>query len=121
LRNGWSGGDDLAKHEELPWRGVVLITRGLLEIGRAVGLKYSAGFTRPVPSMLTAASMVARLVQQRLRSRRAADLEQENADRDHAGREQAPGAEWLAQETRADQRGDDHAGLTQRRDRGHGR
>jgi quaternary ammonium compound-resistance protein SugE len=41
---------------------VVLITPGLLEIGWAVGLKYSAGFTRPVPRRLTAASIVASLV-----------------------------------------------------------
>jgi quaternary ammonium compound-resistance protein SugE len=40
---------------------VVLIIAGLLEIGWAVGLKYSAGFTRLVPSLLTAASMVASL------------------------------------------------------------
>src|SRR5690606_30027697 len=54
-------------------------------------------------------------------SRRAADLEQNHADRDQAGREHAPGAERLAQEAGADQGGDDHAGLAQRRDRGHGR
>jgi quaternary ammonium compound-resistance protein SugE len=41
---------------------VVLIVAGLLEIGWAVGLKYSAGFTRPLPSLLTAASIVASLV-----------------------------------------------------------
>jgi multidrug transporter EmrE-like cation transporter len=36
--------------------------RSAREIGWAVGLKYSAGFTRPVPRMLTAASIVASLV-----------------------------------------------------------
>jgi quaternary ammonium compound-resistance protein SugE len=34
---------------------------GLLEIGWAVGLKYTAGFTRPLPTLLTVASMVASL------------------------------------------------------------
>jgi len=41
---------------------VALLAAGLLEIGWAVGLKFSAGFTRPVPSLLTAASIVASLV-----------------------------------------------------------
>ncbi|HEY7245828.1 MAG TPA: multidrug efflux SMR transporter [Xanthobacteraceae bacterium] len=41
---------------------VVLIVAGLLEIGWAVGLKYTAGFMRPLPAMLTAISMVASLV-----------------------------------------------------------
>ena len=40
---------------------VVLIVAGLLEIGWAIGLKYTAGFTRLVPSLLTAASMIASL------------------------------------------------------------
>lgn len=35
-----------------------LFLAGLFEIGWAVGLKYTDGFTRPVPSLLTAASMV---------------------------------------------------------------
>ena len=39
-----------------------MLAAGLLEIGWAVGLKFSAGFTRPVPSLLTAASIVASLV-----------------------------------------------------------
>lgn len=37
----------------------VLLVAGLLEIGWAAGLKQSAGFTRFVPSLLTAISMVA--------------------------------------------------------------
>ena len=40
---------------------VVLLAAGLLEIGWAIGLKYTAGFTRLVPSLLTAASMIASL------------------------------------------------------------
>jgi quaternary ammonium compound-resistance protein SugE len=41
---------------------VVLILAGLLEIGWAIGLKFSAGFTRLVPSLLTAGAIVASLV-----------------------------------------------------------
>ncbi len=40
---------------------VVLIVAGLFEVGWAVGLKYTAGFTRPVPTLLTAASMIGSL------------------------------------------------------------
>jgi quaternary ammonium compound-resistance protein SugE len=38
---------------------VYLIVAGLLEVGWAVGLKYTDGFTRPVPSVLTGAAIVA--------------------------------------------------------------
>jgi quaternary ammonium compound-resistance protein SugE len=34
---------------------------GLLEVGWAVGLKYTEGFTRPLPTFVTAAAMVASL------------------------------------------------------------
>lgn len=37
---------------------VYLFVAGLLEIGWAVGLKYTHGFTRLVPSVLTVGSMV---------------------------------------------------------------
>ncbi len=40
---------------------IVLFLAGLLEVGWAVGLKYTAGFTRPVPTLLTAASMIGSL------------------------------------------------------------
>ena len=40
---------------------VVLIFAGLFEIGWAVGLKYTAGFTRLFPTLLTVASMAASL------------------------------------------------------------
>lgn len=36
---------------------IVLALAGLLEIGWAVGLKYTQGFTRLVPSLLTVGSM----------------------------------------------------------------
>ena len=38
-----------------PW--VTLVVAGLLEVGWAVGLKSTDGFTRPVPSALTLAAM----------------------------------------------------------------
>ncbi|MBN9346448.1 MAG: QacE family quaternary ammonium compound efflux SMR transporter, partial [Devosia sp.] len=37
---------------------VYLVTAGLLEVGWAIGLKYTEGFTRLVPSVLTVGSMV---------------------------------------------------------------
>ncbi len=37
----------------------ILFVAGLLEVGWAIGLKYTDGFTRLVPSVLTAASMIA--------------------------------------------------------------
>ncbi|MGV3524829.1 MAG: quaternary ammonium compound efflux SMR transporter SugE [Candidatus Sericytochromatia bacterium] len=37
---------------------ILLTLAGLLEVGWAIGLKYTAGFTRPVPSVLTAAAIV---------------------------------------------------------------
>jgi quaternary ammonium compound-resistance protein SugE len=37
---------------------IILVFAGLFEIGWAVSLKYADGFTRPLPSVLTAASMV---------------------------------------------------------------
>ncbi|CAN7603047.1 multidrug efflux SMR transporter [Rhizobium sp. LjRoot30] len=40
----------------------LLFLAGVLEIGWAVGLKYTDGFTRPIPTALTAASMVASVV-----------------------------------------------------------
>lgn len=40
---------------------LVLLCAGLLEIGWAIGLKYSAGFTRFTPSLLTIICMAASL------------------------------------------------------------
>lgn len=39
----------------------ILILAGLFEIGWAVGLKWTDGFTRLLPSVLTAASMIVSL------------------------------------------------------------
>lgn len=38
---------------------VVLVIAGFFEVGWAIGLKYTEGFTRPLPTVLTAAAMVA--------------------------------------------------------------
>jgi len=41
---------------------VILAVAGLLEIGWAIGLKYTDGFTRPGPTVATVAAMVASMV-----------------------------------------------------------
>jgi quaternary ammonium compound-resistance protein SugE len=41
----------------MPW--LILILAGLLEVGWAVGIKYTEGFTRLWPSVLTLAAMIA--------------------------------------------------------------
>jgi quaternary ammonium compound-resistance protein SugE len=41
---------------------VVLFAAGLLEIGWAIGLKYTEGFTRLVPSALTLAAMAGSII-----------------------------------------------------------
>jgi quaternary ammonium compound-resistance protein SugE len=41
---------------------VLLVLAGMLETAWAVGLKYTQGFTRLVPSVLTAAAIVASMV-----------------------------------------------------------
>src|SRR3954462_2041104 len=40
----------------------ILVVAGLFEVGWAIGLKYTEGFTRLVPSALTATAMVASIV-----------------------------------------------------------
>ncbi|TDR93909.1 quaternary ammonium compound efflux SMR transporter SugE [Enterovirga rhinocerotis] len=37
----------------------ILFVAGLFEIGWAIGLKYTEGFTRPIPTILTLVCMVA--------------------------------------------------------------
>jgi quaternary ammonium compound-resistance protein SugE len=44
----------------MPW--IYLFVAGLLEIGWAIGLKYTEGFTKLVPSVLTVLSMIASIV-----------------------------------------------------------
>ncbi len=41
---------------------LLLVLAGLLETGWAIGLKYSDGFTRLVPSLLTAAGIAASMI-----------------------------------------------------------
>ena len=43
--------------QSMPW--VFLLIAGVLEIAWAIGLKYSHGFSRPVPTTLTLVAMVA--------------------------------------------------------------
>jgi len=40
---------------------IVLFLAGVLEVGWAVGLKYTEGFSRPLPTVLTIASMAGSL------------------------------------------------------------
>lgn len=47
----------MAQH--LPW--LYLAIAGLFEVGWAIGLKYTDGFTRLVPSVLTAGAMIVSL------------------------------------------------------------
>lgn len=44
----------------LPW--VYLIIAGLLEVCWAIGLKYSAGFTKPIPSIFTLITLALSMV-----------------------------------------------------------
>ncbi|MBD9481986.1 quaternary ammonium compound efflux SMR transporter SugE [Pseudomonas sp. PDM14] len=37
---------------------LILFLAGLFEVGWAVGLKYTDGFTRPIPTLLTVGAMV---------------------------------------------------------------
>lgn len=41
---------------------ILLFLAGLFEVAWAIGLKYTEGFTRPIPSALTLAAMVASVV-----------------------------------------------------------
>jgi len=38
---------------------IILVIAGLFEIGWAVGLRYTEGFTRPLPTVFTVVAMVA--------------------------------------------------------------
>nr|WP_010132070.1 quaternary ammonium compound efflux SMR transporter SugE [Microbulbifer agarilyticus] len=40
-----------------PWS--LLMIAGLLEVGWAIGLKYTQGFSKPIPSVLTVIAMIA--------------------------------------------------------------
>ena len=44
----------------MPW--ILLLVAGLLEVGWAIGLKYTEGFTKPIPSALTLAAMAGSVI-----------------------------------------------------------
>lgn len=46
----------------MTWSWVLLVVAGLLEVGWAIGLKYTDGFTRPLPSVLTVTAIVVSMV-----------------------------------------------------------
>jgi quaternary ammonium compound-resistance protein SugE len=48
---GWGLVSSVAREVAMAW--VVLVVAGLVEVAWAVGLKYTVGFTRLVPSVLT--------------------------------------------------------------------
>ncbi|MFE2301030.1 DMT family transporter [Streptomyces sp. NPDC059445] len=41
---------------------ILLIIAGMLEVGWSIGMKYTDGFTRPVPSVLTGAGIIASML-----------------------------------------------------------
>jgi quaternary ammonium compound-resistance protein SugE len=49
-------GIEPAKRTNMAW--MILVIAGLFEVGWAIGLKYTEGFTRPWPTAWTIASMV---------------------------------------------------------------
>src|SRR5690606_10201342 len=51
-----------ANHRRDPMAWVYLVIAGLFEIGWAIGLKYTEGFTRIVPTTLTVGAMVISVV-----------------------------------------------------------
>jgi quaternary ammonium compound-resistance protein SugE len=55
-------GDDPALSGGFVMAWAVLFTAGLLEIGWAIGLKYTDGFSRLVPSVLTLAAMAGSII-----------------------------------------------------------
>ena len=46
---------------DAPMAWLILFVAGLTEVGWAVGLEYTQGFTRPVPTALTVSAMVVSL------------------------------------------------------------
>ena len=47
---------------------IILLLAGLFEVGWAIGLKYTEGFTRPLPTLLTVCAMLVSLALLRLAS-----------------------------------------------------
>lgn len=44
------------------WAWVLLILAGLIETGWAIGLKYTQGFSKPLPSVLTIGAIITSMV-----------------------------------------------------------
>ena len=57
-----SRGDGLALDKESMMAWFLLFLAGLFECGWAIGLKYTDGFTKPMPTVLTVISMVISVV-----------------------------------------------------------
>jgi quaternary ammonium compound-resistance protein SugE len=53
-------GPALSEGSVMAW--AILFVAGLMEIGWAIGLKYTEGFSRPLPSVLTLACMAASVI-----------------------------------------------------------
>ena len=49
-------GAGVLRLRRMPW--TLLVLAGLFEIGWAIGLKYTEGFTKPMPTALTIVSMI---------------------------------------------------------------
>ncbi|MBG0841017.1 quaternary ammonium compound efflux SMR transporter SugE [Ectopseudomonas toyotomiensis] len=45
---------------------IILLLAGLFEVGWAIGLKYTEGFTRPLPTLLTVCAMLVSLAMKEL-------------------------------------------------------
>jgi quaternary ammonium compound-resistance protein SugE len=52
-----ASGDDPAFEKGLVVAWIILFVAGLFEVGWAVGLKFTQGFTKPIPIVLTAISL----------------------------------------------------------------
>ena len=55
-------GDDPADEKGSVMNWFILVVAGLLEVGWAIGLKYTDGFSRPWPSVATIAAMLVSIV-----------------------------------------------------------
>jgi quaternary ammonium compound-resistance protein SugE len=55
-------GDDPSRHLGVVMQWFVLVVAGIFEIGWAVGLKYTQGFSRPWPTVATVATVAAMVI-----------------------------------------------------------
>lgn len=62
LITGWLiRGRPLQHSLEVIMSWIILLLAGLFEVGWAIGLKYTEGFTRPLPTLLTVSAMLVSL------------------------------------------------------------